>query len=244
MGRAEPGVGRRRRVDGDGGTDDDGRHRDDDQKQDEQLLAPLAPEEAPGPADHGPAGRDAAGGRLGGRPGGRPLEDADAHRFGTSARNASGLSTGSVWSTMRPSRRKITRSAHEASCASWVTTTAAMPAVAGRKDQAHDGLGVGGVERAGGLVGQEQLASPDDGAGDGDPLALATRQLVGVVRRPVLQPEVLERLERRRLGLAGRDAVELEGQGHVLHRAQPGQQVVVLEDVADGLAAQPRLAVA
>ena len=117
-------------------------------------------------------------------------------------------------------------------------------AVAGREDQAHDGLGVGGVERAGGLVGQEQLAVAHDGAGDGDPLALATRQLVGVVRRPVGQPEVLERLERRRLGLAGRDAVELEGQGHVLHRAEPGQQVVVLEDVADGLAAQARLAVA
>jgi hypothetical protein len=40
---------------------------------------------------------------------------------------ASGLSTGSVWSTTLPSRRKTTRSAHEASWASWVTTTAAMP---------------------------------------------------------------------------------------------------------------------
>ena len=47
--------------------------------------------------------------------------------FGRSARNASGLSSGSVWSTMLPSRRKTTRSAHEASWASWVTTTAAMP---------------------------------------------------------------------------------------------------------------------
>ncbi len=119
-----------------------------------------------------------------------------------------------------------------------------MPAVAGRQDQAHDGLGVGGVERAGGLVGQEQLSPADHGPGDGNPLALPARQLVGVVRRPVLQPEVVERLERRRLGLAGRDAVELERQGDILHRAEPGQQVVVLEDVPDGLAAQPRLAVA
>ena len=37
------------------------------------------------------------------------------------------LSGGAVWSVTRPSRRNITRSAHEASCASWVTTTAAMP---------------------------------------------------------------------------------------------------------------------
>ena len=119
-----------------------------------------------------------------------------------------------------------------------------MPRWQAAQDQAHDGLGVGGVERAGGLVGQEQLSPPDHGPGDGDPLALAARQLVGVVRRPVLQAEVLERLERRRLGLAGRNAVELEGQGHVLHRAQPGEQVVVLEDVADRLAAQSCLAVA
>jgi hypothetical protein len=35
---------------------------------------------------------------------------------------------GAVWSMTRPSRRNTTRSAHEASCASWVTTTAATPA--------------------------------------------------------------------------------------------------------------------
>jgi len=40
-----------------------------------------------------------------------------------------------------------------------------------------------------------------------------------LVRRPVLQPEVLERLERRRLGLAGRDAVEFERQGHAFSTA-------------------------
>ena len=39
-------------------------------------------------------------------------------------------------------------------------------------------------------------------------------------------------------------AVELEGQGDVLHRGEPGEQVEVLEDVADGPAAQARLAVA
>ena len=117
-------------------------------------------------------------------------------------------------------------------------------ALARGQDQAHDALGVRRVQRAGGLVGQQQLAFADDGAGDGHPLALAARQLVGEVRRPVLQSELLERLQRHRLGLAGRHAVELEGQGDVLDRAEPGEQVVVLEDVADGVAAQPRLAVA
>ena len=127
LGRAEPGVGGRRRVDRNRGADDDGRHRDDDEQQNEQLLAPLAPEEAPGPAQHGPAGRDTAAARCRSRARDGPLEDVDAHWCGTSASNASGPSSGSVWSTTRPSRRKTTRSAHEASCASWVTTTAAKP---------------------------------------------------------------------------------------------------------------------
>ena len=111
-------------------------------------------------------------------------------------------------------------------------------AVAGGEDQAHHDLCIGGVERAGGLVGQEQTTFAHHGAGDGDALALTARQHVGVVRRPVLQPEILEGRERGRLGLAGRDAIELQGKGDVLHGAQPGQQVVVLEDIADGLAAE------
>ena len=65
VGRAEPGVGRRRRVDRHGRADDDGRHRHDDEEQDQELLAPFALEEAPGPTEHGPAGRDAAVARRG-----------------------------------------------------------------------------------------------------------------------------------------------------------------------------------
>ncbi len=243
-GRAEPGVGGRRGVGGDGGADHDGGHGDDDEEQDEQLLAPLAPEEAPGPADHRPAGRDAAGGRFGARLGARPLEDADAHWFGRSREDG-----------FRALERErlvddpaVAQEDHAVGPRGELGVVGhdhgGQAAMAGGEDQAHDGLGVGGVERARGLVGQEELAVAHHGAGDGDPLALATRQLVGVARRPVLQPEVVERLERRRLGLAGRDAVELEGQGHVLHRTEPGQQVVVLEHVADGLATQAGPAVA
>ena len=49
------------------------------------------------------------------------------HECGAGWSNDSGLGGDMVWSTTRPSRRKTTRSAHEASCASWVTTTAATP---------------------------------------------------------------------------------------------------------------------
>ena len=98
-------------------------------------------------------------------------------------------------------------------------------AVTGGEHQAHHALGVGRVERPGGLVGQQEPATPDDGPGDGDPLALATGELVGVVRGPVRQPEVLEGLEGRRLGLAGRDSVQLQRQGHVLHPLSPASRL-------------------
>ena len=52
----------------------------------------------------------------------------DRHRrAGGWARRDSGLGGGTVWSTTRPSRMNTTLSAQEASCASWVTTTADTP---------------------------------------------------------------------------------------------------------------------
>ena len=58
---------------------------------------------------------------------GRPFAQRRAHWPGPCVSSDSGPGTGSVWSVTRPSRRNTTRSAHEASCASWVTTTAATP---------------------------------------------------------------------------------------------------------------------
>ena len=243
LGRAEPGVGRRRRVDRHSRADHHSRHRDDDQEQDQELLPPFALEEAPGPAEHGPAGRDPA-------------------VLGSGADSVAGRSRTSTLivrevgeDRFRALERKrlvddsaVAQEDHAVGPRGELGVVGhhhgGQAPVAGRQDQAHDGFGIGRVERAGGLVGQQELALTDHRPGDGDPLALAPRQLVGVGRRPVLEPEVLQRLERRHLGLAGCDAVELEGQGHVLHRTEPGQQVVVLEDVADGLPAQARLAVA
>ena len=97
-----------------------------------------------------------------------------------------------VWSVTRPSRRNTTRSAHEASWASWVTTTAARPRLHARVDQPHDRLAVGRVQRARRLVGQQQPVLADHGAGDGHPLPLAAGQLVGEVLGPVAQAKLLE----------------------------------------------------
>jgi hypothetical protein len=62
-GAAEGRVRRRRRVGGDARAEHGGRHRDGDQREDQQLLAPLPAEQAPGPAGHGAPGRGAAVGR-------------------------------------------------------------------------------------------------------------------------------------------------------------------------------------
>ena len=69
VGRSVPGVGRRRCIHRHRGAHHDCRHRHDDEEQDQELLPPLAPEEAPGPAEHGSAGWDTAAGRFGGRSG-------------------------------------------------------------------------------------------------------------------------------------------------------------------------------
>ena len=74
--------------------------------------------------------------------------------------------------------------------------------LAGREDHPHDRFAVRRVERARRLVGEEQVALPDDGAGNGDALALTAGELVGIVRRPIGEPELLEGRHPRGMGLS------------------------------------------
>jgi hypothetical protein len=67
------------------------------------------------------------------------------------------------------------------------------PAVGGRSQQAHDALAVDRVQRAGGLVGEQQAALADDRPRDRDALALAARELVRVAIGVVRDVERLER---------------------------------------------------
>ena len=71
-------------------------------------------------------------------------------------------------------------------------------------DQPHDAFAVDGVQRPGRLVGEQQPAVADHGAGDRHPLTLATRQLVGVAPGPVGEPELLERRRSPPCGRPGR----------------------------------------
>ena len=83
-------------------------------------------------------------------------------------------------------------------------------------------------------------AIADDRPRDRDPLPLTAGQIVRIAAGLIGEPEVLQDGQP---GLAGRphaDAVEFEGKRDVLHGGQPGEQVEVLEDVADRAATQPR----
>src|ERR1022692_496905 len=123
-GGAEAGVSRRWRVGGHSCPEDRGGHRHHDEGQDQPLLPPFTAEHPPRPADHRPAGGNAA---VGSSRSGRAFAQRRAHALWPGVRSDSGPGGGMVWSTTRPSRRNTTRSAQEASCASCVTTTAATP---------------------------------------------------------------------------------------------------------------------
>ena len=152
-------------------------------------------------------------------------------------------SSGAVSSTIRPSRRNTTRSAHDARCGSWVTRMTAVPSRLGQLgDQLDDLVAVHRVERAGRLVGQQQVPGPDDRPGDRDALLLPAGEVVGVPVDPGVEPDPLERLDRARPRLADAHPVELQRQHHVLDRGERGDEVEALEDVADVPAPQVRAA--
>ena len=65
--------------------------------------------------------------------------------------------------------------------------------------------------------------------------------LVGEPGRPLGQAQPGQGLHPGRPGLARGHAVQFQREGDVLGRSEPGQQVEVLEDVADGAAPQPGL---
>src|SRR5579872_2957640 len=100
-------------------------------------------------------------------------------------------------------------------------------------EQVEDVGGVGGVEVAGGLVGQQQCGGVDQGAGDGDALlfaaghpgrqrAFASGQADGGQQLP------------GPAALVPPGAIRKDRCDDVVQDGQPGQQVITLEDEADG----------
>ncbi len=234
-GRAELAVERRARVVDENGASDRGRDRDREERHHQHLLTPLAAEHAPRPADDRAAGGNAAVARASPR---RVVSER-RHRRSAAARSDSGRLVPRLVDHAA-ARRKTTRSAQEARCASCVTTTPATPrCVAARS--------------------RRMTASPftesSAPVGSSASSTRARRRSPGRSQRAGAHPrtarrgsdrrgrhvELLHRLDTRRARGFGADAVELEGQGDVLDRGQPGEQVEVLEDVADRPASHPSL---
>src|ERR1700728_2096756 len=102
-------------------------------------------------------------------------------------------------------------------------------ALAGVKNHSHDRLAIGGIERTRWLIGKEEFAVTDNGTGDGNALALATGELIGIVPDAIGQTKLLERAQSRLVCFARRDAIELERKRDILRCCQSGKEVEVLE---------------
>ena len=107
-------------------------------------------------------------------------------------------------------------------------------------EQGDDLLGGTAVERAGRLVGEEDVRVVDQRAGDRHPLLLAAGKLGGLMVLAMGEPDLGE----AGLGLVARVAVAArrieQGEGDIVERAGPRQQIEGLEHEADLLVAVER----
>src|SRR5262249_57717724 len=92
-----------------------------------------------------------------------------------------------------------------------------------------------------GMWGGERSGCVEEGRLARDALGFAPGELVRVAVGSLGDSEHVESFDPTCLGRLSAGAVELERQGDVLDGGQPGQQVEVLEDVADRAAAHFRL---
>ena len=102
-------------------------------------------------------------------------------------------------------------------------------------EEGHDLDGGFGVEVAGGFVGEDDAGAVDEGAGDGDALALAAGELVGLVVHAGAEVDGFEDGLGAGDALGGRGAVVDEGELDVVERGGAGEEVEGLEDEADFL---------
>src|SRR6185295_2520910 len=93
------------------------------------------------------------------------------------------------------------------------------------------------VEVAGGLIGEEDGGAVDEGASDGDALALAAGELIGLVMHAVAEADALQGADGALLGAAPVLLRVDEGKGDVLDRGGAVEEFEGLEDEADLLVA-------
>ena len=111
------------------------------------------------------------------------------------------------------------------------------------EEKVEDGLPVGGVEVAGGFVGEDDGGLEDEGAGESDALLLTAGELDGVVIGAVGEADGGEEGagagEAFGGGATGKlgVGVELVGEEDIFERGEGGDELVGLEDEAEGAAA-------
>ena len=92
------------------------------------------------------------------------------------------------------------------------------------------------VEVGGGLVGQHERRVLDEGPGDGHPLLLSSRHLIGTMVTPLVQTDLLQQDIGTVPRLARPHAGQPEGDHHVRTGVEARDQVEGLEHDADGVA--------
>ncbi len=100
-------------------------------------------------------------------------------------------------------------------------------------EEGEDVGGAGGVEVAGGFVGEDEVGVGDDGAGDGDALFLAAGELAGEVVEAVGEADEIEGGGGIFAALFAGEGGELEGQLDVFEGVEDGDEVEGLEDEAE-----------
>ena len=100
------------------------------------------------------------------------------------------------------------------------------------------------VQRAGGLVGQNDRRIPGQRPGNGDALLLTAGKLAGLVFQLIAQPHLLQCLAGPAAALGAGHARIDQRHLHVFQQIQFGQQVILLEDEAQHLVAHLSLLIA
>ena len=90
------------------------------------------------------------------------------------------------------------------------------------EQQLHHAFARCAVERAGGLVGQQQQRPARQGAGDGGALLLAARELVWTMLEPMRQPDLGQRGCRPLAPFAERGAGVEQAVGDIVERRDAG----------------------
>ena len=104
-------------------------------------------------------------------------------------------------------------------------------------EKREDGFAGGGIEIAGGLVGEKNFGAIDEGAGDGDALLFATGEFRGPMAEAMRQANALEGFADAGGALGAIDFGEAKREFDVFFEGHAREKVEGLEDHADGVAA-------